>query len=228
MCWRPDVDWETARREYECGLSLTAIGRRHKISREAVRKRVRKEGWERTPDADALALTDTARRLSQPATGTDHRMVNGGGGSKRSMTNAQRLLDMLACGATVTLAAKRLGMAPLSVRRWLEQDEQLAAMVEQAQAEFASGLVDNIRDAGKRDWRASFALLEKMPVSRDEFGEQPNIGGPGEISIAVVLPGELQAMLSTPWQKPEHPPAIEHDPAGDAPAFAKHEGDDRT
>jgi hypothetical protein len=42
------IDWEAVEREYRAGqLSLREIGRRHEISEGLVRKRAKKDGWER-------------------------------------------------------------------------------------------------------------------------------------------------------------------------------------
>ena len=38
-------DWETIRAEYEAGASQSDLSRRHGLSRTAIQKRIRAEGW---------------------------------------------------------------------------------------------------------------------------------------------------------------------------------------
>lgn len=40
-------DWETIRAEYEAGASQSELSRRHGLSRTAIQKRIRAEGWMR-------------------------------------------------------------------------------------------------------------------------------------------------------------------------------------
>jgi hypothetical protein len=209
---RRDVDWASARAEYEAGATYSAIGRRHKVTRQAVTKRALREQWQRSPDAAALAKTDTARRLEQPATPQERRLAAGVGGSKRSMSAAQRLVDMLGLGATPAIAAKRLGMSEAAVRVWLEQDPQLAALCEQAQGDFVASLVERIGEAAARDWRAAAHLVERHPASREEYQPAQQAAPAGGAPILqIVLPPDLAAVLTASAPTPARP-TIDHEP----------------
>lgn len=104
----------------------------------------------------------------------------------------QRVLDILAAGGTIPLAARRIGMSPDNLRDWLRDDEQFRLAADAAAAEFGSGLVERIADAGKRgDWRADAHLLDRHPATRDEFGPRHAEGaqGGGPILIQINAPG---------------------------------------
>lgn len=51
-------DWETIRAEYEAGATQSDLARRHGVSRTAVQKRIRAEGW-------AQDITGTINRLAE-------------------------------------------------------------------------------------------------------------------------------------------------------------------
>lgn len=40
-----NFDWETIRAEYEAGASQSELSKRHKVSRTAIQKRIKSEGW---------------------------------------------------------------------------------------------------------------------------------------------------------------------------------------
>lgn len=46
------ADWATVRRSFEAGMSKRRLGDLHGVSRQAVQKRARREGWE-APAGDA-------------------------------------------------------------------------------------------------------------------------------------------------------------------------------
>lgn len=45
MAARYDYDWETIRAEYEAGESQSALSKKYEVSRTAIQKRIRAEGW---------------------------------------------------------------------------------------------------------------------------------------------------------------------------------------
>lgn len=168
---------------------MGSVARRMGVSRQAISKRAKKEGWSPTADAAVIAATDTARRLAHPVTGADHRLVAEG---RRSPATMQRVLDMIAAGASVALAARRVGMSPDALHDRFRADHAFKQAAEAAGADFGAGLVERIADAGKRgDWRADAHLLDRHPATRDEFGPRPAQGaeGTGPILIQINAPG---------------------------------------
>ena len=183
------VDWAAIEAGWRAGETMGSLGRRHGVSRQAISKRARKEGWTPSDDALAIAATTTAQRIARPVTGPDHRLAASG---TRSPAVMQRVLDILATGGTIPLAARRIGMSPDNLRDWLRDDEPFRLAADAAAAEFGSGLVERIADAGKRgDWRADAHLLDRHPATRDEFGPRhaEGVQGPGPILIQINAPG---------------------------------------
>ena len=183
------VNWTEIEACVRAGEAMGSVARRVGVSRQAVSKRAKKEGWSPTADAEVIAASDTARRLARPATGADHRLVAEG---RRSPAIIQRVLDMLATGASIPMAARRVGMSPDALHDWFRADGEFKRAAEAAGAEFGAGLVERIAEAGKRgDWRADAHLLDRHPATRDEFGARPAEGaqGAGPILIQINAPG---------------------------------------
>ena len=57
-----NVDWADARRRYEQGESLRAIGTAVGCSREKIRRTAHAEGWERHEEPAGMARTEAARQ----------------------------------------------------------------------------------------------------------------------------------------------------------------------
>lgn len=63
-----EADWSAIKHDYQTGvMSMATIGAKHGVSKEAVRKRAEKEGWDR--DLTAAVKRATARRLAARASG---------------------------------------------------------------------------------------------------------------------------------------------------------------
>ena len=186
---KPGVNWAAIEACVRAGEAMGSVARRMGVSRQAISKRAKKEGWSPTMDADVIAATDTVRCLARPATGADRRLATEG---RRSPATMQRVMDMLATGASVAMAAGRIGLSPDALRDWFRADAEFQRAAEAAGAAFGAGLVERIADAGRRgDWRADAHLLDRHPATRDEFGPRPaqSAEGSGPIFIQINAPG---------------------------------------
>lgn len=186
---KPGVNWTEIEACVRAGEAMGSVARRMGVSRQAISKRAKKEGWSPTTDAEVIAGTDTARRLAAPVTGADRRLAAEG---RRSPATMQRVLDMLATGASVAMAARRVGMSPDALHDWFRADAAFKRAAEAAGAEFGASLVERIAEAGRRgDWRADAHLLDRHPATRDEFGPRHAEGaqGGGRILIQINAPG---------------------------------------
>ena len=203
---RPDLDWVKIRAAWEAGQSFGSLSRLHKVTRQAVTKRARKEGWILTTDAADIRETLTAQRAENLATHHDIRVASG----KKTAANIQRVLDMIGSGATVTLCAQRIGMERAELHVWLASDPEFAQLVEEARAKLAMSRIGRIEAASERDWRAALALLERDPTTREQFAPPrpaDSGGGGGAITLNINLPADLAPLLKA---RPV-PVVIEHE-----------------
>jgi hypothetical protein len=177
---------------------------------------MKKGAWARTADAAALAETATAKRIVRPQTRDDRRLANNRAPrtAKRNLGSMQRVLDMGAAGAPLTLIAKRIGMSRDGLDDWLKSDVEFRRLFDAAQADRALTRVEALDSAAERgDWRAAAWLLERDAATRDDFRMSEAAGaGAGQIAVQVVLPADLAAVLSQPWTKTQGAPVLDHAP----------------
>ena len=176
---KPGVDWALIEREYRDGKSCREIARKNPgISHVAIAKRARKHGWK-------VGLSpETARQLTALALETPGTLP---GSYKGSEEKRARILEKLAMGSTLTIAAKAAGIDRNTLTDWRKNPDFLAAC-EKAEAAYAERQLGHIENAAERgDWRASSWVLERHPATRDEFGQQIRPQGP-TIKIELALP----------------------------------------
>lgn len=176
---KPGIDWVEIEAAWRGGTSPSKLAKLHNVTRQAVELRRDRHGWVRDAEAQALGETTTAKRITEPETRHDRRLIADG---KRTLTNMRTILQLLQDGGTRNVAAQRVGIAPNTLRAWLESDEEFARLAAAAEAEAAQRRIERIEAAGARgEWRADLALLERSPVTRDEFAprlpEMPAMGG---------------------------------------------------
>jgi transposase len=168
---KPGVDWLEIKRRYLGGESISNLTKVYPVSRQAVHKRGRKEGW---------LLPDSVRTPLAAVTLQDsHAMWK---------ARPEKLGEYLKClteGMNKGLAAKACGLSRPTILRWRDSNRDFDAACEAATAHWARGRIENINKAGDRgDWRADSWLLERHPETRGDFQGPKSEGG---ASIHVVL-----------------------------------------
>ena len=189
MAGQPEgaVDWAEIEPAIRGGASPSALARVHGVSRRAIEQRAKRKGWAHDPSAAALTGTDTAQRIITPQTRHDRRLISDG---KRTLSNMKVLLEEIQAGGTRKLAALRIGITTVTLAEWMKGDEEFARLVVQAEAECALRRAGQIEAAGARgDWKAPAYLLERSPVTREEFAARPldTAGSDGAPSIQLVF-----------------------------------------
>ena len=92
------------------------------------------------------------------------------------------VLDTLREGGTYKLAAAGVGIGDRALRYWRADDPQFEVQCRMAQAEHCMEQLGNVRKAGRKDWKASMALLRSHPMTRGDFREDK-----GEARIQVTV-----------------------------------------
>lgn len=65
---RTRYDWENIRMEYEAGMTQTGLSRKHGVSRAAISRRAKREGWKRNAfGSDSREDDRVGRQTSDPA-----------------------------------------------------------------------------------------------------------------------------------------------------------------
>jgi len=186
---KPGVDWQDIERRYRQGETPSAISRACDVTRQAIDKRVKREGWTRVADTPSgrlqLALAATPRQT--PPLARHH---------GRSDAAAIDVVKLLEAGATLSQAAAGIGMTPSAFKHWRDADADLDTAVREACAAFGRSQVGNVVAAADRgDARAAQWLLEKHPGTREEFGGGSGSGGP-TLVVHINVPRNMADMAT--------------------------------
>ena len=168
---KPGTDWTTIRAEYEEGISLRELARRHNLTHKAVQKRRDKEGW--SLESRHKAAAATLPSVIPISEGGDRRPV----ATKRSATTAERILESFHKGLPKATAAALAGIDPRTLDTWLSDDAAFAALAQEAQEAWHASKLANIDAAGDRgDWKADAYRLERHPMTREAYAQKNTAG----------------------------------------------------
>ena len=160
-------NWKAIRARYEAGENCSVLSRMYGGSptKEGIRKRALREGW--------LSIsTDTkqaVRNLPSVQEPSFQRAASDELG-KRTEKNARLLLSAVERGAPPKLAADLIGLTRDQIKAWMNDDNQFAMEIRSRAAQVVLELARRIGDA--EDWKAWKFLLERSPISREEYGTQ--------------------------------------------------------
>ncbi len=155
-------DWPAIRAGYERGMSPTEIAKTipESPSRQAIEKRAKREGWE-------------VAKLPDQAPGTE---LTGKDATKAVV------LQKIRSGVPLGVAAKAAGIHDNTLRNWRNDDVAFGEAVQAARAAFIARKIEQVDEAGERDWKAAAYVLERSPETRDQYGHKQDSGG-----VTVVL-----------------------------------------
>ena len=183
-----DTQWLEIEDLYsETETPLLTISKRFDVSRAMIRKKAKQRGWRRPvgPYTDAVKLTDTSRRISDPQTSGDHRIIAFG---KRTGDNMERILEMVREGTPPNVAAQSVGIHPNTLKLWQSEDAEFAALAAQARADFLHDKAVTVNRISKSDGKLALNILERSPETREYYGTGHGVGGGmGGSSITVTI-----------------------------------------
>lgn len=157
---RLPIDWDLIRVRYEGGQTAyrisTDLGGRP--SKQGIMKRAAREGWTVRDNgtlsiAEQLPIVQRARDLTGP--------------TKCSAERIAFVLELVSSGASVKLAATAAGISPKTLKRWMDEDQQLSEQLRQARAGKLAEWISHIDKAAVRDWKAADRLLQASPEAED-------------------------------------------------------------
>lgn len=170
------IAWEEIRERFKAGESFSALAKAYPVSRQAISARAGRERWRRNSDVALETWSQqAATKASLPAAL-----------GSRSPENAQAYVECLRKGLSTRIAARRVGMAPETADKWRNDDAEFDAICQAAEHEWIARKVGEVDDAGKRDWKASWALLEQHPLTKPDF--QSETKGGGGITVIINVP----------------------------------------
>ena len=195
---KPGADWNLARRLYHAEvktgtMSIRALAKRIGVSHPTLIERRDREGWDSAP----LPNGTTEAPTNLPVLASP---IPFPGKQKKSPARIEQIVADFAAGLNRTVVAARNGITMQTLREWEEEDEELAARILHAQAEFPAECVSTIREEVRRgNSQTAFTVLKTHPLTKADFAE----GGKGgfNITLHIPLPGSIP-----------DPVTIEHEP----------------
>lgn len=162
------IDWDLIRLRFERGQSPYAISRdlAGRPSKQGIAKRAAREGWAVTDNgtleiAEQLPIVKRAQALAGPGKATAERVAF--------------ILELVGRGSSIKLAASAAGISPKTLKRWQDEDQQLAEQIRQARAGKLAEWIGHIDTAATRDWKAADRLLQAAPEA-DDFSQHQTGG----------------------------------------------------
>jgi len=183
---KPGVDWQDIERRYKAGEKAREIAHDHDVSRQAIEKRAKREGW-RVGQPTSVALATAATLVSGPLAQDRFGL--------RTPENAALVLEMAEDGLPVTAIAAGIGMTPSAFKHWRDAEPALDAAIMEALARHARRHVKNVNDASDRgDARAAQWLLERNIVTKGDFGGKEASGGP-TLNVVINVPRNAEQLV---------------------------------
>ena len=187
------VDWDEIKQRIVQGENFTAVARDYEVSRQAIQKRCKKEGWV----ADKPITMAVRRQLHkrnqamqpvaevqpvQPVKAQPKASVLG------RQDKRAAVLELLAEGVPKAHAAPVAGISEATLHRWMNEDECFKSDVRAAESAAVALRVQRIGRAGEKDWRADSWYLER--TQRATFGSDAHKGGGVAVQINIVRDGD--------------------------------------
>ena len=219
---KPGIDWVVIEARVKQGEALAAIARDYNISRQAIQKRSKRDGWlsvnEAVKDARRVARKVTGLPMSvavqpaqpvQPVAGVqpDGRVqpsvtkpaINVGVQKFNKDTPEVRasILSLISEGVPKTIAAECSGVNIDTLTRWINDDQEFGIEVRAQERRAVADRVQRIGAAGKRgDWKADSWYLER--TQREIFGSDSHKGGGVAVQINIMRDGDPEVIDVTP------------------------------
>jgi len=164
------VNWNLVKVRWENGETSTHIARDVDVTRQAIDKKAKKEGWQRQSADSPMNWLQLAENTYICASKSS---------DKRTPEIVGAILDSISRGVPQGMAARAAGVAPNTFTKWKREDPELVRLISMAGAQAAAKYVQRIDRAGERgDWKADKYLLENHPEAREEFGKKSGGSSP--------------------------------------------------
>jgi len=163
------VNWNLIKPRWENGETSTQIARDVDVTRQAIDKKAKKEGWQRQSADSPMNWLQLAENTYICASKSS---------DKRTPGIVGAILDSISRGVPQGIAAKMVGVSPSTLTKWKREDPELVRLMSMAGSQAVDVYVQLIRKAGERDWKAVRFLLENHPEAAEDYGQKSKSSGP--------------------------------------------------
>jgi len=150
--------WALARSKYE-GREITqeSLAQSLGCSRQAVAKRIKREGWLRYVPMQPLEELPQLPQVAGPHAGL------------RSDENIATIIDTYALTGNKSMACRQVGIDDKTLTKWCIREPELSVAMQQARESHLIGQYRKIASA--KDWKAAKEILARSPETKDQWGE---------------------------------------------------------
>lgn len=150
------AEWEKGRLKYETrpGCTYEDIAEIVGVSRQAVHKRAKKDGW--------LKCT-VDKELPEIAPATRGKL------GLRNPENIAEIINVYALTGKKESACRAVGINDQTLYNWCKESPEISVEMSAAREAFLIGQHRKIATA--KDWKAAQFLLSRAPETKEQFGE---------------------------------------------------------
>jgi hypothetical protein len=172
------------------GESAYSIAKDLPVSKTAILKRVKRDGWTR----EANGIVSEKHRGGFPDLGQD------------CPANRQRVIERLASGFNYDVAAMAIGVTTDQLRSWRRADPDFERQCRAAKSQPLGKAQMTMARESERDWKAANAVLRSAEETRDQYA--PNAGGGPKLEVVININrgGDAPRGVIVEQQRP----ALEH------------------
>ena len=181
---KPGVDWIEIENRIRSGEKVFVIAKDYDLSRQAIDKRAKKNGWIRSQKAVQVAKGEIKSATKHSATlSTKRNHVQRF--DKDTPDTKDAILQLLKEGNPRQIAAQGAGVSLDSLNRWVDRDDQFALLVRQAESVAVADRLQRISEASSKrgDWKADTWILER--THKQIFGNETNKLGAMNLHINI-------------------------------------------
>ena len=184
---KPGVDWPEIEKRYRSGDTATVIAGDHDVSRQAIEKRAKKQGWGSDAALSRLRHATAVTVLHRDPSARDRWGL-------RTPENAELAIGLAEIGAPYAVIAARMGMTPPALKAWRDSEPDFDRALNDGYAAHAAARLGDTNSAAQRgDAGAAKWLLERNPLTRDDFGGKDGASGPTLI-VQINVPRSMEEL----------------------------------
>ena len=190
---KPNVDWTTIQKQYVAGYKAFSLSKMHPVSRQAIDKKIKKEGWLQEGKLDyknvvaAKKIVEVKTATATKTDATKEMIVKSSPVqmfSKDTPEVREEILRHIAEGVPKGISSETSGISEKTFYEWIRKDESFAISVRAAERKAVADRVQRIGLAGKRgDWKADSWYLER--TQKQIFGNETNKLGAMNLHINI-------------------------------------------
>mgnify|MGYP001609401815 FL=1 len=170
------MDWEACQAQWEAGLSSKRLAKLYPVTRQAIDAMADKGEWQRATKGAIRAVS----KLPVPA-GLETMLEH----IQSTPETIGLILKSFELGNSQNAVAAMNELSSATLSGWRKDYPAFERAVRKAQSKHTGLMVNKIRGASSRDWRAADRLLQVHELTRSEHLPQGVATGKGQVNVVI-------------------------------------------